>query len=134
MRSRRPWRSPRDEPLPMSPAGPQDEPIGARIARLRRRKKWTQGQLAAKAGIPKPSLSKVELGYSELRARALGSLAEALDTSADFLLTGRETGRARDTRFQARAPLLEELPTELRDHVVDLLDSILQAHRSLCRR
>lgn len=97
-------------------------------------RKWTQRQLAAKVGIPNTSLSKYEQGYSELRAGVLGSLANALGTSVDFLLTGREGRSARDTRFQARAPLLEELPTELRDRVVDLLDSILQAHRSLCSR
>ena len=118
----------------MSPAVPREEPVGARIARLRRLKKWTQRQLAARVGIPNTSLSKYEQGYYELRAGVLGSLAEALDTSADFLLTGREPAHSRDARLQARVALLEELPTELRDHVVDLLDSVLQAHRSLCRR
>lgn len=110
---------------------PSEEPIGARIARLRRSKQWTQRQLAAKLGIRNTSLSKYERGVYELRVDMLGAVAEALGTSVDFLLTGREGSSARDMRFQARVTLLEELPQELRDHVVFLLDSILQAHRSL---
>lgn len=117
----------------MSPAQRPDEPIGARIARLRRSKKWTQRQLAAKADIPNASLSKHERGTYELRVDMLIAIAKALDASVEFLLTGCEGG-VRDTRFQARVALLEELPQELRDHVVHLLDSILQANRSLCPR
>lgn len=114
----------------MSSVRSPGEPVGSRIARLRRSKRWTQQQLAAKLGIRNTALSKYERGMHELRAEVLIALAEALDTSVDYLLTGWEGG-GRDRRFQARVALFEELPRELRDHVVFVLDAILQAHRSL---
>lgn len=119
----------------MSPAAQtREEGIGDRIARLRRAKKWTQRQLAEKVGIRSASMSKYERGAYTLRADALVSIARVLNTSIDFLLTGREAEIAEDTRLRARIALIEELPRELRDHVVSLLDAILQAHRCLVRR
>lgn len=119
----------------MSPvARAHEEGIGDRIARLRRSKKWTQRQLAEKAGIRSASMSKYERGAYSLRADALVSIARVLGISIDFLLTGREAEIAQDTRLRARIALVEELPRELRDHVVNFLDAVLQAHRCLVQR
>lgn len=116
------------------PAQAREEGIGGRIAKLRRSKKWTQRQLAEKVGIRSASMSKYERGTYTLRADALVSIARVLGTSIDFLLTGREAEGAEDTRLRARIALIEELPRELRDQVVNFLDAVLQAHRCLIRR
>lgn len=103
------------------------------MARLRRAKGWNQGELAEKAGTKSSQISKFERGTYQPRLETLAKLAEALECTTDFLVTGRQPKEARDTRLRARLPLLEGLPQELRNVFVEFLDALLNAHETIGR-
>lgn len=109
------------------------ETFESRIARLRRAKGWSQRELAARIGTRSNQISKFETGAYQPRLETISKLAEALGTTTDFLLTGREPGEVRDARLRARLPLLENLPRELRDVTVEFLDTLLNTHETLSR-
>lgn len=63
--------------------------VGERIKELREARGWSQGQLAAKSGIPRPTITQIEK-RSDPRAETLNSIAIALNTTAEELL-GKHT-------------------------------------------
>lgn len=64
------------------------EEIKDRVAQLRHRKGWTQKELAEAAGVKQQNIQQVESG--NVRApRFLLALAEALDVSAHWLMSGK---------------------------------------------
>lgn len=65
--------------------------IGKRIAEARKRKGLSQEELAAAIGVSVGTLSRNELGKSQPRAERLEQLAEALDVTVGWLLTGEST-------------------------------------------
>jgi len=52
--------------------------VGQRVQRARLRRAWTQERLAAKAGISREYLARVETGRHEPSLSKLASLAKAL--------------------------------------------------------
>jgi transcriptional regulator with XRE-family HTH domain len=64
----------------------RDPTIGHRIVETRERKGWKQRELATVAGIPVPTLNRIERGQQSIFAERVVTLARALDVSADYLL------------------------------------------------
>jgi len=62
--------------------------IGLRILGRRQKLGMTQKQLAAKAEISPNLLSRIELGEQNFTMRTAWQLAEALDTTLEYLLLG----------------------------------------------
>jgi transcriptional regulator with XRE-family HTH domain len=62
--------------------------FGVRLKNLRKQKRWSQKKLAAKVEIRFQQLNKYESGLNLPPAEMLIKLADALDTTVDFLLTG----------------------------------------------
>lgn len=120
MREKR--RKPTSLPSPELPSGR----LGDRIASLRKRKGWNQAELAERIGVRANQISKYEQGAYQPKPAVLGPLAEALGTTVDFLLTGRETKVQRDQRLRNLLPLLESLPEELRDALVSTLEAVVR--------
>jgi transcriptional regulator with XRE-family HTH domain len=69
----------------------RDPTIGHRIVETRERKGWKQKELATVAGIPVPTLNRIERGQQSIFAERVVTLAKALDVSADYLLGLRDT-------------------------------------------
>ena len=69
----------------------RDPTIGERIVETRERKGWKQKELARVAGIPVPTLNRIERGQQSLFAERVVTLARALGVSADYLLGLTET-------------------------------------------
>lgn len=63
--------------------------MGKRIREARMKRRWTQADLAVQAGLRYQAISKYEIGDSIPQLDALISLADALDTSIDWLV-GRD--------------------------------------------
>jgi transcriptional regulator with XRE-family HTH domain len=61
-------------------------PIGFRLAELRAEHGLTQRELAAKVGMPRSYISKLETAERRLDIIDLARLAEALDVSTNMLL------------------------------------------------
>lgn len=104
--------------------------LGARIARLRRCKGWTQRELAAEIGCSLQQVSTLERGCWMPRVPVLVRIGATLQVSTDYLLTGRGPRHPRvDLRLRERLPALESLPEPQRDTLVAFLDALILAHR-----
>ena len=62
--------------------------LGKRIRALRRKKGWTQVEMAAYLGINRGHLSDLEAGKREIGPLMLQIVAKGLDTTMDKLLKG----------------------------------------------
>ena len=104
--------------------------IAANVARLRLDRQLTQEELAAKAGLSRVALGKIERGAVVPRARTLTDLAKALAVPVGDLITpvrALESVRFRASRVNAREQILAavskwldgyaQVETELDDHV-----------------
>ena len=79
----------------------EDSSIAVNVARLRLARQLTQEQLAARAGISRVALGKVERGTVVPRARTLAVLAAALEVPVGELVT--PVRALQSVRFRARA-------------------------------
>ena len=105
------------------------EALGHRIHLLRRKRKWSQAELAARVGATPSQISQYERGGYEPRPDMLGRLADALETTADFLITGRDPKTVHDTRLKSLLDKLDTLPEELRSVLAEFLESLFQVHQ-----
>lgn len=108
---------------------------GEKIKALRRRKNWTQYQLADKVGVSSQVISNMERSYTSdrLKPEVLAALAQALGTTIDYLVGSDQREdvplsedeqelllnfRKLDERQQALASgLLQELAKSQREEV-----------------
>jgi transcriptional regulator with XRE-family HTH domain len=101
--------------------------FGARLKEFRKRKRWSQKEMAAKVDIRFQQLNKYESGLNLPPAEMLIKLADALATSVDYLLTGNPAeeiplGNARlFRRFQA----VEGFDSEDQEAVIRLIDGMI---------
>ncbi|MDQ6793781.1 MAG: helix-turn-helix domain-containing protein [Chloroflexota bacterium] len=87
--------------------------LGRQIRALRRRRGWRQVDLAARAGLSRATIARVELGGAEdMPLRTLGRIATAMSARLDarLLWNGESLDRLLD---QTHAALVEELTTRL---------------------
>lgn len=75
-------------PKKKAPADGFSVGMGRRIYRLRKKQGLTQVELADRAGLSHQYFSCVERGEKGIASRNLIKLANALETSTDYLLTG----------------------------------------------
>lgn len=64
--------------------------MGKRMRALRRAKDLTQGQLAVICQCSQATIANIEQGRREPSIDLVNRIANALDTTIDFLLNGRE--------------------------------------------
>ena len=83
--------------------------ICRRIRRLRKRRRWTQAELAERADISTSFLGHIERGSRKLSVETLNRIALALNCSADALLgTGLEAQLDLPLLLAVAAERLEE--------------------------
>lgn len=63
--------------------------IGRRVFELRKEHGYTQIQLATRLGIERKSIGRLENGESLLRTEVFIEIAKELNTSMEYLLTGK---------------------------------------------
>jgi len=98
--------------------------VGRRIALLRRRLRFSQIAFARRAGISRSSLVDYERGLRLPKSGPLSRIAEAADTSMDWLLNGRAPEmRPKDLEWDAAIEALRAAwrdPTRRRLAIVTL--------------
>lgn len=67
--------------------------MGRRIVQLRKRRKWSQGELAKRLGITRERVGNWERGDHAPPLEALAALGEILRVSLDELVSGKRKGR-----------------------------------------
>ena len=92
--------------------------MGQRIMVRRKTLRMTQEELAEKLGVSTQMISNLELGKKAIRPENLVRVCDALELSADFVLTGTNTKTAVDVI----AEKLVQLTTEELQMVNDMID------------
>jgi len=105
--------------------------FGARIKQLRKHKRWSQKELAAKVGIRFQQLNKYESGLNIPPAEVWIALAEALETTVDHLLTGQTPDEVslHNPRLLQRLKALESFETDDQETVIKLIDAMIAKHK-----
>lgn len=101
--------------------------FGLRVKEMRKHRHWTQKELANQVGIRFQLLNKYEGGQHIPPAETLIKLAETLDTTVDYLLTGnpiKEEPLASNNLFR-RFKTLETLNDEDRSTIINVIDAII---------
>lgn len=80
---------------------PQKIKLGDRIIELRKTKVWSQTQLADKVGVSYAQIGRYETKDSQHPEQVLKKIAEALDTTVDYLLNGNTEDKAKATLVDA---------------------------------
>lgn len=71
--------------------------IGLRIVALRKLKKWTQDDLARKAGLQRTHISRIEAGKYAVTLETIQAIAEAFEMTVDIV----------DEKLAGLAPLMK---------------------------
>ena len=105
--------------------------LGSRIKNLRKQKRWSQKELAAKVELRFQQLNKYESGLNMPPAEMLISLADALGTSVDFLLTGNPTEEhpLGNSRLFRRFRELEQFDEDDQETVIKVIDAMIAKRR-----
>lgn len=84
--------------------------IGERIRLERRKRKWSQEELARRSGVTQGLISQMENGTND-SSKYLTSIARALDVSPDWLESGKGDSRRREVNVPMSLhypPLIED--------------------------
>ena len=107
------------------------ETLGARIARVRKERGFTQVELAARVGIIQTIVSAIESDERRLSAEMAVRFAQALDVTMDELLgPGRpeKKGRMPSRKILRRLERIETLPRTQQIAVLKTIDNALELH------
>lgn len=113
----------------------QDETLrktfGARLKGLRKQKNWPQKELAALVDIRFQQLNKYESGLNIPPAEMLIKLADVLNVTVDYLLTGSATEAASlaNSRLFRRFQVLEGLAPDDQETVIKVIDAMIAKQR-----
>lgn len=101
--------------------------FGARLKALRKQKKLTQKELAEKIDVRHPQLNKYECGLHTPPLIALVLMAEVLNTTVDYLLTGNriEAIPLHNIRLLDRFKALEKFEKSDQEAVIKLIDAMI---------
>ncbi len=95
--------------------------MGERISARRKQLRWTQEELAEKAGVTPQTISTAELGKKALRPANIINVCAALDISPDYLLLGKISGEDLSILSQK----VSQLSPEQYRHLEDAVDSFI---------
>lgn len=101
--------------------------FGTRLKELRKKKGWTQRELAAKAEVRFPQLNKYEAGLHVPPLEKLVHLSEVLETTVDYLATGDRTEDRplHNVRLLERFKALQEFETDDQEVVIKIIDALI---------
>lgn len=112
--------------------GPAAVALSERIKQLRKERKWSQGELAAKINADAGQISRYENGHIAPSADAIVRLAEALDVSCDYLLIDSAPRRPLHTPeniLGERVAGLAELTDEDLASLLNVIDGLVAKTR-----
>src|SRR4030042_3460572 len=90
----------------------QNQSLGGTLRKFREERGWSQAQLAIKAGVPRSSISLIELGrLANPRADVLLRFARAFNIPVEELYqaAGYEVGAMTERRVETPEEILEKL-------------------------
>lgn len=111
------------------PAPPADG-FGNRLKEIRKRRGFSQVELAERLGLHQSLISQYECGYLRLHGALLVQLARALDTTPDEILgsaptTPAATAPPLDRRFLRRLKRVEKLSPHQQKILLGTIDAFI---------
>lgn len=106
------------------------EPLGSRLARLRRERGLSQKDLAALLDVSQPIVSDYETGRLRLHGDVIVALAKILKVSTDELLGVTTQPRQvviKDRRLLERLAQIDQLPKRKKDALLVTIKAFLSA-------
>ncbi|NML37505.1 helix-turn-helix transcriptional regulator [Chitinophaga sp. G-6-1-13] len=108
----------------------QKNSLGNRILELRRAKRWSQSKLADKVGISYAQIGRYETKDAQPPAEVIKKIAEALDTSVDYLIFGNTADKASATLHDAEIiryfKEIETLPHEDKEALLRVIAAFIR--------
>jgi len=123
---------PRVSRLKLPPLNGVEEPLGDRIARLRKERGLSQTELAERIGIIQALVSDYENGKLRLTAEMAVRFARALEVTTDELLQpkGKQRTLKPSRKVLRRLELIEGLPSHQQQTVLKTIDTMLKGLKS----
>ena len=104
-------------------------PLADRLKNARKDKKFSQQELARLSNVHYSNIGRYERGDAKPSAEVLNRLAQALDTSPDFLINGTLQDKAEnsisDSDLLNQFKKVEKLPEDKKRLVMEFLDAFL---------
>ena len=104
--------------------------IAERIRLTRQQKKLSQKELSEQSGVNLKSLSRYEIGTSIPPANSLKLIADALDVTADFLLTD-DPVEVKDRELFKKFKVIQQIDdVEEKQMIIRFLDLVIRDHKA----
>jgi transcriptional regulator with XRE-family HTH domain len=104
--------------------------LGTRITELRKTKQWSQSDLAAKVEISYAQIGRYETKGAQPSAEVLKKIADALNTTVDFLVNGNTEDKAKASLHDAEVirffKEVDNLPTEDKSALLRVIGGFLR--------
>ncbi|WP_341836415.1 helix-turn-helix transcriptional regulator [Chitinophaga pollutisoli] len=108
----------------------QKNKLGTRILELRKGKGWSQTELADAVGVSYAQIGRYETKDAQPPAEVLKNIADALDTTVDFLLNGNNSDRAsaalQDAELIRYFKEIENMPQEDKQALVRVIAAFIR--------
>ncbi len=120
---------PRVSRLKLPPVQTDDEPIGQRLARLRKEKGYTQKELAERMGLLQALISAYENEKIRLNSEMIIRFAKAFNVSADEILglrSEKRKGKTASLKIMRRVNKIESLPESKQKALLKTIDVFLE--------
>ena len=109
--------------------------LASNVKTLRKKKGWSQTDLADKTGTTLSHINKIETGKYKPSFEALVALAKALEVSLDDLVYGQaadlEMIHLENATTLQLARMIDNLNTKERDAIIVMLENILTSRKFL---
>ena len=104
--------------------------LGKRIQELRKQKNWSQSDLADKVGISYAQIGRYETKEAQPPAVVLNKMANALDTSVDYLINGNTGEKAQASLKDAEVIKyfkdIDQLPDQEKNTLLKVISAYLR--------
>ncbi len=108
----------------------QKNKLGSRIVELRKTKDWSQSQLASKVGVSYAQIGRYETKGSQPPAEVLKKIADALDSTVDYLINGGTEDKAKASLVDAEViryfKEVDNLPAEDKSALLRVIGGFLR--------
>ncbi len=108
--------------------------LGKRIQQLRKEKGLSQTELAGQIGVSYAQLSRYEIKEAQPPAEVLNKMADALDTSVDFLINGNTTEKAQSTLKDAELLKqfreIDQMPDNEKSTIIKVVSAYIRDYRT----
>jgi transcriptional regulator with XRE-family HTH domain len=121
---------PRVSTLKLAPIDVNPKTIGLRLSQLRKKKGYTQIDLAKKTGLTQALISSYERSRLRLNAETVIRFAKALNVSTDDILGFSKAGNGSDRvslRLIRRLNRIESLPKAKQKTILKAIDFMIQS-------